>query len=282
MRQDGWMPDDVDRPPPPALPGRYEMAVAPNVGWIAPRTLGQNVFTSLAVELETMAIEFDGRRFVWHGSRVVHDGKVCWPVISVMIDDANHPDADLIATNRFVSALVFVTEQAMSYVTSVTSGFKTEFDGPLIGQPGAAPSLLTQAPLSIVVEDDERLRLVLALIREASAAESPFYRFLAFYNALDTAFDSVPGARRAFIDEALADVDKPADHDPATFTWSNYLQDSLRNAVAHTIRDKPDQRSLNPDDFGDRRALDEASRHVEALVRRRVAERWPQGVVVVR
>ena len=116
---------------------------APNVGWIAPRVPDEDLFTSPAVQLETTVIEFDGRRFVWHASRVGHDGKVCWPVISVMIDDANNPDADLIATNRFVSALVYVTQQAMSYVTSVTSGFKGELDGPLLQRFRQEPPDLT-------------------------------------------------------------------------------------------------------------------------------------------
>lgn len=263
----------------PVLPGRYEVAIATDVGWVAPREPGENIFTSPARQPETTVIEFDGRRFVWHALRTAHDDKLCWPVISVMIANVNNPDADLIATNRFISALVFVTKQAMSYVTSSTTGFKAELDPPFLGQPGAAPTLLMEAPTEIVVEDDERLRLVIALIREAAAAESPFYRFLAFYNALDAAFDSVAGDRQSFIDAALADVDKPAGHHP-TFTWSNYLHDSLRNAVAHTIRNRPGSRSLNPDDFADRRALDEASRHVEVLARRRVGERWPQGVIV--
>lgn len=274
------MSDAANDCSPPALPGRYEMAVATDVGWIAPRAPGENLFTSPARLRETTVIEFDGRRFVWHASRAGHDEKLCWPVISVMIADANNPDADLIARNRLISALVYVTKQAMSYVTSSTTGFKSELDGPFIGQPGAAPTLLMEAPASIIVEDDERLRLVLALIREAAAAESPFYRFLAFYNALDTAFDSVESDRRAFIDPALANAEKPAGHDPATFRWSDYLQDGLRNAVAHAIRSRPEQRSLNPDNFADRRALDEASRRMELLVRRRVAQRWPNGVIV--
>ncbi len=41
------MPDDAAHPPQPPLAGRYEMALATNVGWIAPRAAGENLFTLL-------------------------------------------------------------------------------------------------------------------------------------------------------------------------------------------------------------------------------------------
>jgi hypothetical protein len=61
--------------------------------------------------------------------------------------------------------------------------------------------------------------------------------------------------------------------------WPHYLKDNLRNAVAHAVR-RPGKPVLDPDDLTDRSELDTASSILADLVRRRVRERWPEGVQI--
>src|SRR5262245_57951607 len=120
-----------------------------------------------------------------------------------MVADGNGYTAERLLTNNFLSAVFFAVDQPVSVVTSAAAGYKKEFDAPLITQPGNGSALFLRPPSRVHVEPDKRLRLVLALFREGRGAESPFYRFLARYNALDAAFDNVERERDDFIRASL-------------------------------------------------------------------------------
>lgn len=225
---------------------------------------------------ERVVIDFQGRRFVWHAGREV-EGEQCWPVVSAMVGDSADYAVERLEANRLLSALSFSLDYPMSVATSAATGYKTELDRPLLAQPGYSATIITPAVSTVRVIDDERLRLVLALFREGRSADSPFYRFLAFYNALDAAFDNDEPARDGTIRAVLNGGPAPRGLRPDGFDWADYLRDALRNAVAHAVRleGKP---VLNPDDLADRNALDQASAAVVQLLRRRVNDRWPGGV----
>ena len=153
-----------------------------------------------------------------------------------------------------------------------------KLDRPVLAQPGYSPTIIVSAVSTIRVDEDPRLRLVLALFREGRSADSPFYRFLAFYNALDAAFDNDELARDSTIREILSGGPTPRGQGADGFDWADYLRDALRNAVAHAVR-RAGKPVLNPDDLADRNALNEASATVVRLLRRRVNDRWPGGVL---
>jgi hypothetical protein len=260
----------------PLLPGfmqtarmpRYEVAVASPFGW--------STGSSVADEVQSVAvIEFEGRRFVWHSPEAANPQYL--PVVSVLVADGNDYAAEQLLTNRFLSAVCYVLDQPLSIVVSSAAGYKHELDAPLLRQPGNAPMLLVTPPSRIVVASDERLRLVLALFREGRAAESPFYRFLALYNALDASFDNREHQRDEFIRACTLEEPVPERQAPETFDWATYLRDGLRNAVAHAVR-PPGKPLLDPDDLLDRSDLDRASRTLSHLVRLRVSQRWREGV----
>lgn len=248
---------------------RYEVAIETPLAFSSSRT------DPFRTDDRTV-IEFDGRRFVWHAGQEIED-KQCWPVVTVMVLDADDYADERLATNKFLSALSFVLDHPMSIATSAATGYKGELDRPILGQPGHAATIITAAISTVTVDDDDRLRLVLALFREGRSANSPFYKFLAFYNALDAAFDNDEPARDATIRALLNGSPMPESQPAEGFDWADYLWDVLRNAVAHAVR-REGKAVLNPDDLADRRTLDMASASVVGLLRRRVNDRWPGGV----
>lgn len=161
---------------------RYEAAVSTHVALGEPRGPAFS-------RADQLVIQFDGRAFVWHDLRQPESDGVD-PVVTTMVDDATDSGSEMLATKRFISALSFVTDQPMAIGVTAAAGFKGELDRPLLGQPALAATVIVRAPTAIDVSADERLRLVLGLFREGRAANSPFYGFLALYNALDAAFDN--------------------------------------------------------------------------------------------
>jgi hypothetical protein len=128
------------------------------------------------------------------------------------------------------------------------------------------------------VADDDRLRLVLALHREGASAESVFYRFLATWNALDAAFNNNEPRRDAFVRDTLAHMPPPAGTHDDGFDRADYLRDSLRNAVAHAVRNPP-KPVLNPDDVAEQESLNHGSDAVGIVLPRQVKRRWPKGII---
>lgn len=140
---------------------------------------------------EQTVIMFAGHRFVWHSNGEEHErGDPCWPTVTLMVPDADNYAGERLATNQFLSAMSFTLNYPMSVITSAATGFKGELDPALLRQPSPSVGMIvTNAPTEITVESDQRLRLVLALFREGRSADSPFYRFLAYFNALDAGFE---------------------------------------------------------------------------------------------
>jgi hypothetical protein len=229
---------------------------------------------------EQVSILFDGREFVWHANTEPTQHGVLWPSVTVMVADGNDYDAEKLATRRFLSALSFAYDTAMGEIDSGASGYKQRLDPPLVISPGRhLAGMVHDAPSELIVAGDNRLRLTLALAREGVSSDSPFYRFLAIYNALDAAFDNDEALRDQFILHGLANERLPATASPPD--WAAYLRDSNRNAIAHAVRvlGKP---TLDPDEPTDRDRLAADNRLLIRLVHDRVNQRWPGGVKVVR
>lgn len=220
-----------------------------------------------------VTIEFDGLSFVWHPNDGVDlGGDTTWPTVTIT-SASNDYTSEMRATNRFLSAMSHLYDVPMAVLTTGASGFKRELDSPLVRQPlGPFTRILVRAPSSVHVLPDQRLRLVLALAREARSSRSAFYRYLAYYNALDASFDGRANALGAFADDNLEGA--PPGGDP---TWSFYLTQSLRHALAHTVRDEG-RLVLDPDESDDQVRLSAATDHLLVLLKRRMQERWPNGV----
>lgn len=249
---------------------RYEVAVS--------TTLGFSSRVTSPLEEEGTVIEFEGSRFLWHPARESAGEKVL-PVLTTPIPEfMDTYDREHLVIERLLSALCFRFDQPMVVAAAMAMGARSEMAPPMLGHPGHRSMTLFEPITSIAVRDDDRLRLVLALYREARSANSPFYRFLAFYNALEAAFDSHERFE-GFIRESMRDVPIPSRPDSTPVDWPYYLREHLRNAIAHAVRygSRP---VLNPDGFKDKRTLEQAARHVARLVRQRVDERWPSAVRV--
>ena len=132
-----------------------------------------------------------------------------------------------------------------------------------------------------MVDDD--LRLVLALHREGRSAGSPFYGFLAYWNALEAAFDLDEQQLAAFIDAA------PARAVAGSTTTRHRRRDgrgtcaeSNRDAVAHAVRKSSRDTVRDPDDPRDRGRLNRDSRLLVRLLEDRVEQRWGRWAVSAR
>lgn len=86
--------------------------------------------------------------------------------------------------------------------------------------------------------------------------------------------------RDRFICDALKGQSIQVGQPEGILDWSKYFKGTLRNAIAHAVR-RPGRPVLDPDDLTDRQHLDRASGILVELVRRRVSERWPDGVRIV-
>lgn len=228
---------------------------------------------------DPVGFEFDERKYVWHnGSR--DNERLCWPVVTVVLAGDVDTISEETRINRLLSALSFCYDLPMSIAATVGTGWKQEFDPPLIGQPGYGARQLEASPQRVELLADDGLRLTLALWREARTARSPAYRYLAYYNALDAAFDDDQDARAAFVANQLRDAALPKDATARSVDWPHYLREVLRNAVAHAVR--PQGRPmLDPDETTDRHALMGGAKHLAELVRTRVEMRWPNAIRVL-
>jgi hypothetical protein len=226
---------------------------------------------------ESVRIEFNGREFGWLVP-ASHPGEPeSGPTVTTLVD-RDVEDAWLEAseaTQRFISALAFHFDTRME--TPPTSGGSGEID--LLHPWGAVDVRDTYgielhvAPRSVVVADDSRLRLALALYREGLNAGSPFYRFLAFWNALDAAFDGDESAR----DEFLGTGSRWHPH-YLTEGVATHLRMNSRHAIAHVIREAG-RTVVDPDIPADRERLDlEGRQWLRDLARNAIESTWPPPV----
>ena len=232
---------------------------------------------------ETVAIEFEGRRFVWHANPP-QDGEEFFPTVTTTIEDANDYAAERLAMERFLSGLSFMTRKKIEVVTAGGAGMPAEFDPPVVKHPrrGLA-TRMEEAPRELVVAEDDRdrLRLVLGYSREGFNTASPYFKFLAFWNALEVACEDYPGGMRAWLGERMAEHPYLRGGDlPPPDDWWDYLFEERRSAIAHAVREPGRAEDLDPDDPDMQGRFGTDARLLDDLVHMRVQERWGQHAVM--
>jgi len=91
---------------------RYEAAVETNLTFHTEHRAQRSPFP----EPETVAIEFEGRRFVWNELSPNEEGEERWPVVTTMVDDPDDDAEERNTTASFLSALSFSTRQRIRVV----------------------------------------------------------------------------------------------------------------------------------------------------------------------
>ena len=247
---------------------------------------------------ETVAIEFEGRDFVWHPPMDTGEDLELTqygPMVSVTLasEDESGPAAE--SLQRFLSAAAFKSDEPVEDVHYGGRAAKVGAD------PFNLPATRAQrayflikkadAPASLRVTADPALWLSLALYREGKNAGSPFYKCLAFRHALDATHDvaretinrlpSPEATKRDDFIEALAPI-VAGWFSLATPRkgWPHYLRYEVRNALSHVVR-RTGRTRVNPDDPPDRVRLRADADMLEALARIAVDHRWPTAVTAV-
>ena len=254
---------------------RYEQAVRTIVAFHT----RQRPYGDDPLAAETVVIRFGGRRFVWHA--MADDGGGSWfPTVTTMIEDANDYAAERLDMERFLSAISWWTGRGIEIETAAGAGRPDEMDPPVATarRYGLGTSLY-EATYELVVDDDQALRRVLAYHRQGLNTGGAFFRFLAFWNALDIACDNYDGTLPAWIRASMPDHAHLRGGDEAPpEDWWTHLQNERRSAVAHAVRDgRGDE--LDPDDPDDRSKLWTDARLLQDLVGIRVRERWGERPV---
>lgn len=259
---------------------RYDVAVQTPIAFHTQRQYGLNFPPA-----EDVVIEFQGRRFVWHATHRDIDDRECWPTVTTMVLDGDDYAPERAAMQRFLSAVSFHWGEPLEIVNTGGAGWPGEMDRPIaISARGGDINHLYEAPLELVVDDDPRLARVMGYYREGETTASPFFKFLAFFGALDVACEDYPhpndpGPMPAWV---RANQQRHAYHwggeQPPADLWV-YLHEERRHAAAHAIRDRPDLPELDPNDPDERARFHTDSRLVATLVKDRVRERWGQHAV---
>lgn len=251
---------------------RYEVAVRTPIAFCMQR---------LGLERpppEDVVIEFEGRRYVWHATHVGPDGEECWPTVTTMVENSDDYEPERRAMERFLSAVSFHWGESLEVVNVAGAGWPGEMDRPVaVSVRSGDIRHLHEAPLELVVDGDERLTRVMGYYRDAEATASPFYRFLAFFNALDVACEDFDGALPRWVAQARGHEYLWGDDSPPDDLWP-YINDERRHAVAHAVRDR-DRPELDPNDPALRGRYFRDSKVVAVLVKDRVRERWGQHAV---
>jgi hypothetical protein len=229
-----------------------------------------------------VVIAFEGRRFVWH---VIPDdaGGGWFPTVTTMVANVDDYSAERLAMERFLSAVSWWTTRGIEFETAAGAGVPQEKDPPVATARrfGFGVSV-SEAPHELVVLDDPALKRVLAYCREGLNTGAAFFRFLAFWNALDIACDDNDGGLPVWINATMPNfahlrggVQPPPDD------WWEHLNNDRRHAVAHAVRDGRGP-EIDPDDPDDRAKLWTDARLLKDLVGIRVHERWGNHPVSLR
>jgi Methylamine utilization protein MauJ len=292
---------------------RYDVAVQTNLSFHTKAHPGP--LQDLPHRPETVAIEFEGRRFLWHAvpplrvdflpqgrlrrarelaanalRRVAGSiDRPVWqeryPTVSTPITDANDYEAERLAMARFLSALAYETRRPIEVETGGAAGVPAEFDPPVAT--AVRSGLVThphEAPAEVVVVNDDRLRLVLGYYREGLGTESPYFKFLAYWNALEVACDDLGAGASTWVRTTMQKAPGLARSTSAPpGDWWTHLKDGRRHAVAHATRDpKYGVPDLDTDDPATRASYYGDAGTLDDLVRLRVHERWGQWAVSFR
>jgi len=230
---------------------------------------------------EPFAIQFRGRTFYWHAyHRDPDTGAANWPTIvtEVVGDDWQEVRT---ATERFLSALSFETREPMTtrnvQGVGIGGGVKPKQRPTAVWPRGEIPGRLVPAIEELIVADDDRLLLVLGYWRDGASTGSPFFRYLAYFNAIDVACDDYDGKMPAWVEAQTTEFAERLEPNPENL-WT-YLNEERRHAVAHATRSEGRPEDLDPNDAGMRMRFAMDSFVVSDLVRRRVDERWGRDAV---
>jgi hypothetical protein len=212
---------------------RYELALRTGVRFRRFRLDDDDQFIP-----ETVVIRFKERDFVWHHIPDDIHGQHYAPGLSIVaFDNDDYRTALPELTERFLSALAFLLNQPIGVALYGGSGIIDPFAPPGPRERALFGGMISDPPGEIEVVDDHHLRLALGLYREGLNADSPFYSFLAFSNALEAAFQGNRGATDKFVNATSPQrrwrwpEEIPFPDDPAAT-----LRESSRNAIAHVIR----------------------------------------------
>jgi hypothetical protein len=66
---------------------------------------------------ETVVIEFEGRRYVWHAIEPDDEGNEYWPTVTTVVADGDDHAAEREAMERFLSALAFRHRRGIEGIT---------------------------------------------------------------------------------------------------------------------------------------------------------------------
>ncbi len=248
---------------------RYEVAIRPGF------TFGHGL-PDFGEITEPIEITQANHTYVWHPARPAPDSnEMCGPVLSVMWPDSDSYAAGL-ACNRFLAVLSYALDQpiGIGIGVDVGVGFKQPLDRPMMCQPAPRPTLMLLPVAGVAVQDDALLYRLTGLYREGRAAESPYVEFLWLHNALVISFDGSEDDAQRYATSRQADVHDPPDD---ASDLGHYFREVLRNAIAHTVRTREDQPSLDPNDPADRARAAAACAPIRQIVRWRVTERWADG-----
>ena len=228
-----------------------------------------------SADLVSQSIAFAGRLFVWHDPDFDHD-----PALTVLhADTATERSAAAEDAQRLLSGLSYAFETAIETVITGGSGETDAWWRPHVSTPRSSYGLVVmRAPATVSIVQERRARQAIALCREALGARSPFYRFLALWNALDVALPDA-SRRRSYLDTRTPHAwSIHRQSDPVPPRPSEYFWESSRNAVAHAVRaSRPE---VDPDVPGDRARLRDDAHVLLPLVRTAIEAAWPNVVVV--
>ena len=258
---------------------RLQAALRTSINFYSP-DLALSTYEVFTRAPETVSIEFEGRQFVWHASEPsTHDEREYWgPTLAVMAEDK--PDKRRRAEEameRLLSAISFAYDTGIEVTSYGADGEPDPRWKPSVRDSGFPfGRVLFGYPERVEVDDDHELRIALGHYREARNAGSPFYRFLAFWNALEAACGDEN--KRAVFVKAVGprhpwgEADWPRPPDLAAYLW-----DAGRNAIAHVLRSSRKPR-VDPDLPQDRRRLEHDGWFLRGVVREAIETRWPSGV----
>jgi hypothetical protein len=291
---------------------RYEVGVVTNLAFHTRPEFAPPIHDF--PQAETVVIEFEGRRFVWHAvppleletrpanGLLPRARRLLWeafgraarrletvhrqergPTVTTPITSLDDYELERLAMARFLSALAYETRQAVDVQVGGGAGVPAEFDPPVATAVRRFGDQIRQAPAEVVVVDDDRLRLVLGYYREGLGTESPYFKFLGFWNALEVAGEGVAGGLPHWVRQTLKAPGLGSHAQPPPADWWGRLENERRHAVAHAIRQPsrgvPD---LDPDDPEVRSSFYNDARMLDELVRIRVRERWGERAVYFR
>jgi hypothetical protein len=266
---------------------------------LAFRLPGRLTIRLLDAPLDSVGIDFDGRRFVWHPPVDYKDetGTTQYgPMVSVMVSDDLRDSSASVTLQQFLSAASHLYAQPVEdvhYGSTPASGETDEFNpSGARAQRSFIATHVVEAPVSLFVATDDSLRLALALSRESANASSPFYSCLASWNMLNAVFEVMNETARQVATQEAAQRDAFIEAHAGLFAewhhvpkpprgWALYFRDEVRNALAHVKR--PAGKSVvNPDDPRARVRLRNDAAVLRELGAEAVNERWPDGLRVVR